>query len=84
MPAGVAEVQLFLAVSQNFAQLRVVKQQPAILIDDQQCRRTELQNFAELTLVLGRLGAGQMAAVGRRRVRCRVRWHVPQPVFAES
>ena len=84
MPAGVAEVQFFLAVSQNFAQLRVVKQQPAILIDDQQRRRTELQNFAELTLVLGRFGAGQPAAVGRGQVRRRVRWHVPQPVFTKA
>ena len=43
-------------VSEQFAQPRVVKKQPAIFVHDQQRRRTELQDFTELALVLGSLG----------------------------
>ena len=70
MRAGVAKVEFILAVSQNFAQPRVVEQQPAILIDHQQRRGAELQHLAELTLVLGRLGSRSRAAIGRRRSAC--------------
>ena len=55
MRAGVAKVELFLAIAQNFAQSRVVEQQPTILIDHQQRRGAELQHLAELALVLGSL-----------------------------
>ena len=53
----VDEMQLVLAVAEHFAQPRVVEQQPAVLVDDQQRRRTEFQHFAELTFVLGSLGS---------------------------
>jgi hypothetical protein len=53
-----------------------VKQQPAILLHHQQRRRTELQYFAELALMLGGFSAGHAAAIGRRRfVRCCVSTH---------
>ena len=45
-------------IAEQFAQPRIVEQQPAVLVDDPQRRRTELQHFAELTLVLGGLGTG--------------------------
>jgi len=51
MGAGVAKVELFFAVAQNFAQPRVVKQQPPVLVDHQQRRRAELQQLAELALM---------------------------------
>ncbi len=67
MRAGIAKVELVLPVSQNFAQPRIVKQQPAVLIDDQQRRRAELQYLTKLALVLGRLNSQSRAAIGRRR-----------------
>src|SRR5208282_510832 len=70
MHAGVAKVELFLAVAQNFAQPRVVEQQPAILIDHQQRRGAELQYLAELALVLDRLGSWSRVAIGRRQLAC--------------
>jgi hypothetical protein len=75
--AGIDAVELVFTVSKQVAQPRVVKQKPAVLVDDQQRRRTELQDLAELALVPGGLSAGQAAATGRRRsVRCRVSRHV--------
>ena len=75
--AGVDAVELVLRVSKQLAQPRVVKQQPAILVHDQQRRRTELQDFAELALVLGGLSiAGRAVAVAHRRSTCcRVKRH---------
>jgi hypothetical protein len=43
MHAGVAKVELGFAVAQNFAQPRVVEQEPPILVDHQQRRRAKLQ-----------------------------------------
>ena len=57
--ASINAVELVLSVSKQLAQPRVVKQQPAILIHDQQRSRTELQDFAKLALVLGGLSAGR-------------------------
>ena len=55
MLAGVTEVQLLFAVSENFAQTRIVKQQATVLIDDDERRWTEIEYLAELALVLCRL-----------------------------
>ena len=63
--AGVDAVELVLLIAQEFAQPRIVEQQPAILIDDQQSRRAELQHLAELALVLGRLDAQSGPAIRR-------------------
>jgi len=53
--ASINAVELILPVSKQLPQSRVMKQQPPILVYDQQRSRTELQDFAELALVLGRL-----------------------------
>ena len=66
MRAGVAKVELFFAVAQNFAQPRIVEQEPAILVDHQQRRGAKLQQLEELALMLGRLGSKSRAAAGRR------------------
>jgi hypothetical protein len=42
MPTGIAEVELFLAVTENFAQARVMEQQVAVFIDDHERRWTEI------------------------------------------
>ena len=68
--ARVEAVELVFLIAQELAQLRVVEQQPAILVHDQQRRRTEFQDFAELALVLRSLGAGRAAAIGRCRWAC--------------
>jgi hypothetical protein len=76
MHAGVAEIEFVLAVSQNFAQPRVVEEQAAVVINHEQRRWTKLQHLAKLALVLGRLGSRSSAAIARRRsARCRVRRH---------
>ncbi|MFY9694633.1 MAG: hypothetical protein WAK35_12915 [Xanthobacteraceae bacterium] len=43
MHAGIAKIELCFAVAQNFAQPRVVEQQPAVFVDHQQRRRTKLE-----------------------------------------
>ena len=59
----VDQLELILPISKQFAQPGVVEQQPSVLVDDAQRRRTELQDFPELTLVLGGLGTGRAAPV---------------------
>ena len=66
MQAGIAKIELGFAVAENFAQPRVVEQQPPILVDDQQRCGAKLQQLEELALMLGRLGSKSRAA-GRRR-----------------
>ena len=68
MHAGVAKVELCFAVAQNFAQPRIVEQQPAVLVDHQERCGAKLQHLAELALMLGRLGSQSRAAAGRRRL----------------
>src|SRR5262249_266370 len=53
--AGVAKIELVRSEAQRVGKERVMKQQPAILIDHQQRRRAELQYLAELAFVLGEL-----------------------------
>jgi hypothetical protein len=78
--AGVKPAELVFRITQKLAQTCVVKQQTAVLVHDQQCCGTEFEDFAELPLVFGRLGAGGAAAVGCRRMTCcRVQRHRPQP-----
>ena len=67
MRTGVTKFEFIFAVSENLPQSSVMKQQPAILIDHQQRCRAEVQNFPELSLVLGRLGSRRNTAMGRRR-----------------
>ena len=51
MHTGIAEVELFLAVAENFAQARVMEQQATVLIDDQKRRWTKIEYLAELAFV---------------------------------
>ena len=74
--AGIDAVEFFLAVAEQLAQPRVVEQQPPVVVDDHQRRRTELQQFAELALVLRRLDPPSRAAIRcHQSACCRVRRH---------
>src|SRR5262245_20634246 len=52
---GVEELELMFFVTGQFTQTGIMEQQPSILVDHAKAGRTELQSFAKLTLVLGRL-----------------------------
>ena len=60
---SIAKLKFILAVSQDFAQTRIMEQQPAVLIDDQERGRAEFQQFAKLTFVLGGLGSKSGTAI---------------------
>ena len=77
--------EFVLAVAEQFAQPRVVKQQAALLIDDQDCSRAEFQHLAELAFLLGGRGAGRAFATGHAAsgavvACCGVRRHRPHRI----
>ena len=85
--AGIDAVEFFLAAAEQLAQPRVVEHQPSVVVDDHQLCRTELQQFAELALVLGRLDPRSGATIGRRRSACcRIRRHAlfPRSIAANA
>ena len=51
----VDELHLLLAVAQHLAQARVVKEQTALLVDDDQACRAVFEDLAKLPLLLGDL-----------------------------
>ncbi len=61
---GVEQFQLVFLIAGQFAQTFIVEKQSSIFVDHTQAGRTELQGFAKLTLVLGRLNAN---SGGRRQ-----------------
>ena len=70
MHTGIAEVELFLAVAENFAQARVMEQQVAVLIDDHKRRWTKIEYLAELAFVLCRfVSESDIMAFSQTRVR---------------
>src|SRR5436190_11317439 len=65
---GIEEMQLFLAVAEQLANPRVVKQQPAVLVDDVQPGRTVFENFAKLAFVLRNIVPGRIVSSNRASV----------------
>jgi len=63
--SSIEEMKFALAISKEFAQARIVKQEPAGLINDTNRGRAELQQLAKLTLVLGSFCSESGRAVSR-------------------